>query len=370
MAKRDYYEVLGVGRSASTEEIKSAYRKAALRYHPDRNPGDRSAEENFKEAAEAYAVLSDPQKRGRYDQFGHEGIAGAGGVDFDASVFGDFADILGDFFGFGDIFGGAGRRRRGPHRGADIGYDLELTLEEAVFGKEAEIRLVRTEACPRCGGSGADSPTDVVACQACRGTGQQTFHRGFLTISRTCGTCRGRGRTIRRPCGDCHGAGQVRRDHALTLRVPPGVDTGSRLRVRGEGEAGEASAPPGDLYVVIHVREHEFFRRDGRHLRCDLPITFSQAALGAELKIPVMGGGTAPLKVPPGTQSGTELRLRGYGVKDGAGAGDLFVALIVRTPVKISKEGRKALQRLAATGDEELPDEDQSILAKVKDLFS
>src|SRR5262245_935771 len=222
MAKQDYYEVLGISRQATPEEIKSAYRKAALKFHPDRNPGDKDAEESFKIAAEAYAVLSDPRKRERYDRFGHEGLGGASVSDIDASVFSDFADILGDFFGFSDMFGHPARRRRGPQRGPDVALEMELTLEESVFGKEAELDLVRQEACGKCGGSGAATPADVVTCPTCRGTGQQAFQQGFLTIARTCGTCRGAGRTVRRPCTECRGAGRIRRERKVTVRIPSG----------------------------------------------------------------------------------------------------------------------------------------------------
>jgi len=371
MASRDYYEILGVAREAGAEEIKSAYRKAALQHHPDRNPGDHKAEEAFKEAAEAYAVLSDPAKRALYDRFGHQGVAGAsgGGPQFDEAVFGDFADILGDLFGFGDPFRRGGRRR-GPQRGEDLRYDMELSLEEAAFGKDAEVRLTRTLACEACKGAGAKSPADIVTCPSCNGTGQLAFQQGFLTIARTCGTCRGTGRSIRKPCEECRGAGQVRRDAKLTLKIPPGVDEGNRLRVRGEGGSGDVGAPAGDLYVIIHVREHPRFEREGRHLHARVAITFSQAALGGEVNVPLLGGGSAELKIPAGTQAGTEFRLRGQGIRDGSGVGDLKVRAIVMTPRKLSKEGKRALQKFSETGDEEFSEEDRSLFAKVKDFFS
>jgi molecular chaperone DnaJ len=290
--------------------------------------------------------------------------------DFDASIFGDFSDILGDLFGFGDLFGGCRRARRGPRRGADVGYDLELGLEEAVFGKEADVRLRRSEACARCGGSGAASPADIVSCPACGGSGQQAFRQGFLTIARTCGQCRGSGRAIRRVCEECRGAGQVQRDRTIRIRIPPGVESGNQMRVRGEGEGGDAGGQAGDLYVVIHVREHPVFTREERHLRCDVPVTFSQAALGAEVKVPVLGGGDTPLRIPAGTQTGSVLKVKGLGVKDGRGVGDLLVSVSVRTPTRLSKEGRKALQKLAESGDEAFSEEDRSIFGKVKDIFS
>jgi len=370
MPKRDYYEILGIGRNAAPEEIKSAYRKAALKHHPDRNPGTKEAEERFKEAAEAYAVLSDPERRARYDRFGHEGVAAGGMPDFDASIFSDFADILGDFFGFGEIFGAGRRGRRGPRRGADVGVDLALTLEEAAFGKDQEIRLPRTEDCGRCGGTGAASSSDIVSCPTCRGSGQQTLRQGFLTIARTCGSCRGTGRSIRKPCGECGGEGRVHRERVLTVRIPPGVDSENRIRVRGEGEPGEMGGPPGDLYVIIQVRDHPLFSRQGRDLLCHVPLAFSQAGLGAEIQVPLLGGGSTHFKIPSGTQTGAEFRLRGQGIKDGRGVGDLIIRVTVRTPVKLSKEGRKALQKLAESGDEAFAEEDRSVFDKVKDLFS
>lgn len=370
MPKRDYYEVLGVSRDAPPQEIKSAYRRAALKYHPDRNPGDKNAEGMFKEAAEAYAVLTDPDKRARYDQFGHAGVPAGGMADFDASIFSDFADILGDFFGLGDVFfGGSARRRRGPQRGADVGYELEISLEEAVFGKEHEIAARRAEHCPSCEGSGAASPSDLVSCSGCGGSGQQAYRQGFLTISRTCSTCGGSGRSIRNPCTECGGRGRIVRERKLKVRVPPGVETGNRLRVRGEGEQGEPGAPSGDLYVILHVRDHPFFEREGRQLFCEVPITFSQAGLGAEIEVPLLGGGSTTLKVPAGAQTGTRFRLRGHGVRDGRGAGDLHVRVLVRTPIRLSKEGREALESLASSGDETAADEERSIFDKVKNLF-
>ncbi|HXI01623.1 MAG TPA: molecular chaperone DnaJ [Candidatus Saccharimonadales bacterium] len=370
MSKRDYYEILGVSRSASAEEIKSAYRKAALEHHPDRNPGNKEAEEIFKEAAEAYAVLSDPGKRERYDRFGHRGLDQGGMPDFDPATFADFTDILGDLFGFGDFFGGRGRRAQGPRRGSDLAYDLEIDLEEAVFGAPRTLEFPRLENCSLCGGSGAASEDDVVRCPECRGSGQQTLRQGFIAIARTCPACRGAGTTVRRPCEECRGAGRRRVNRKLEIGIPAGADTGMRLRVRGEGEAGDRGAPPGDLYVMIHVREHETFVRDGRNLVCELPVTFSQAGLGAELKVPVLGGGERPLKIPAGTQGGTLFRIRGEGVRDRGGAGDLIVRVRVRTPVRLSKEGRKALEALSESGDEDLAEEDRSLFRKVKDIFS
>src|SRR5262245_4049673 len=265
--QRDYYEVLGVGRNATEQEIKSAYRKLALKHHPDRNPGDKQAEERFKEAAEAYGVLGDPEKRRRYDAYGHAGVAGAAGAGFDPTIFSDFSDILGDFFGFGDLFG---RRRGGRHRGSDLRYDLELTLEEAAFGTETHVQIPRAESCRACSGSGSAPGTQPETCPTCRGTGQQTFQQGYFTVARTCGRCRGAGRIITQECKDCRGQGRVAAERKLQIKIPPGVDTGSQLRIQGEGEPGFAGAPPGDLYVVVRVQEHPFFRREGTALHCEI----------------------------------------------------------------------------------------------------
>lgn len=370
MSKRDYYEILGVERSASAAEIKSAYRKAALKYHPDRNPGDRQAEESFKEAAEAYAVLSDPSKRQRYDRFGHEGAGFGGMPEFDPSIFADFGDILGDLFGFGDLFGGLGRRSTGSRRGADLAYDLEIDLEEAVFGGEHSIKIPRRETCSGCEGSGAASPADVVRCSACGGAGRQTFRQGFLSIARTCSSCGGAGTTVTKRCEECRGEGRLLREREMEVRIPAGAGTGDRLRVRGGGEAGNPGAPPGDLYITIHVKEHDVFQREGYHLVCTRPLTFSQAALGTDLEVPLLGGGERALKIPPGTQSGSLFRIRGEGVRDRRGTGDIIVRVMVRTPTRLSSEGRAALEALAASGDEDSGQEDRSIFQKVKDMFS
>ncbi|HET7746015.1 MAG TPA: molecular chaperone DnaJ, partial [Vicinamibacteria bacterium] len=280
--KTDYYEVLGIAREASEAEIKSAYRKLALKHHPDRNPGNKEAEEKFKEAAEAYAVLSDPDKRQRYDAYGH---AGLGGAAFDPNAFSDFADILGDFFGFGDLFG---RRRSGPRRGGDLRYTLDLTLREAAFGTETQIQVPRSETCADCKGTGAAPGTSPSTCPSCRGAGQVTFQQGFFSVARTCGRCRGGGQVIATPCPKCSGEGQVAVERKLQLKIPAGVDTGSQLRIPGEGEAGMAGGPAGDLYVVVRVEEDEVFKRDGTTLYCEIPVTVAQAALGATLEVPTL----------------------------------------------------------------------------------
>lgn len=366
--KRDYYEILGISKSASLDQIKSAYRKAALQHHPDRNPGDKEAETRFKEAAEAYAVLSDPDKRQLYDRFGHEGLAGVAG-GFDPGVFSEFEDLFGGIFG--DLFGVDPRRgRHGARRGRpgdDLRYDLEIDLEEAVKGKETQVRIPRTETCPRCEGRGAESEADVVACRACGGSGQQRYSQGFFTIARTCAQCRGAGRVIRKPCPECHGAGEIQRERTLKIRIPAGVDTGSRLRLTGEGDAGSAGGPAGDLYVYLSVREHPVFRREGGDLVCTVPVTFSQAALGTRIDINIFGQ-TERIEIPAGTQSGQLVRLAGKGVPDvnGYGRGDLLAEIVVRTPGRLSREGRRLMERLSELRDDELPTADRRRLDQMK----
>src|SRR5439155_3461282 len=312
--KRDYYEVLGVGRSATEQELKSAYRKLALQHHPDRNPGSAEhATEKFKEITEAYSVLADPQKRAAYDRWGHAGVTGSGGFQPDASIFTDFEDIIGDFFGFGDIFGGGQGRRTRAQRGVDLRYDLEISFEEAAFGLETKIKIPRTEACSTCHGTGAKRGSQPVACSACRGRGQIRHQQGFFTFARTCPQCGGTGQVIPDPCPQCHGEGRVRQEKVLGLKIPAGVEDGTRLRVTGEGEAGTRGGPPGDLYVVLQVREHQFFERRGNDLYCTIPVSVSQAGLGAELKVPTLKG-EERLGLPEGTQPGSVFRLRVKGV--------------------------------------------------------
>jgi molecular chaperone DnaJ len=367
MSKRDYYEVLGVPRNASDQEIKSAYRKQALKYHPDRNAGDKEAEERFKEAAEAYGVLGDPDKRQRYDTFGHAGLGGAAG--FDPTIFADFGDILGDFFGFGDVFG---RRRGGPRRGADLRYNLELTFEEAAFGTEAAIQIPRAETCETCGGSGAAPGTQPVACPACGGSGQVTFQQGFFSVARTCGRCRGAGRIVTAECKTCHGQGRIAVERKLQIKIPPGVDTDSQLRISGEGEPGAAGGPPGDLYVVVHVKEHELFKRDGSNLFCEVPVSVTQAALGASVEVPTLDGGRTKLQVPEGTQPGTVLRIRhqGFPHLGSKGRGDLHVLIRVVVPRHLSSEQKKLLEQLGRTLPvPDLNDRDRSLLDRMKDLL-
>ena len=338
MSKRDYYEVLGVSRTATDVEIKSAYRKLALKYHPDRNPGDHAAEEKFKESAEAYSVLADADKRHLYDRYGHAGLGGAATGGFDPTVFTGFEDILGglgDIFGLGDVFGG-GRRRGGVQRGADLRYDLEISFDEAAKGTETSVQIPRLESCESCSGSGAAPGSKATTCPQCQGRGQLRYQQGFFTVARTCGQCRGTGSVIAKPCSTCKGSGRVQKERKLTVRVPAGIATGQRLRLSGEGEAGGPGGPPGDLYVVIHVQEHPFFQRDGNDLYCEVPLNFPTLALGGEIRIPTLEG-DEPFKVPEGTGSGQSFRLRGRGMPDvsGRGRGDLFVTVKVITPKKL-----------------------------------
>jgi molecular chaperone DnaJ len=368
---RDYYEVLGVPRNASEQEVKSAYRKLALKYHPDRNPDDKQAEERFKEAAEAYGVLGDADKRRRYDAYGHAGVSGAAGGGFDPTIFADFSDILGDFFGFGDVLGGG--RRRGPRRGQDLRYNLEISFEQAAFGTETQIRIPRAESCTECGGSGAAKGTKPTTCPTCRGTGQVVFQQGFFSVARGCGHCRGTGRIVAEPCKACGGEGQVAAERTLQLKIPAGVDTGSQLRISGEGEPGAQGGPPGDLYVVLRVQPHAFFKRDGTNLYCEMPVSVPQAVLGATVEVPTLDGGTSKLHIPEGTQSGTVLRLRGQGVPQlgGRGRGELNVLVRVVTPKRLSSEQRKLFEQLAKTLPvPDVKDEgDKSLLDRMKDLL-
>ncbi|HJX90883.1 MAG TPA: molecular chaperone DnaJ [Pyrinomonadaceae bacterium] len=371
MSKRDYYEVLGVTRSATDQEIKSAYRRLAVKYHPDKNPNDASAEEKFKEAAEAYSVLQDGEQRRRYDRFGHAGVSsGAGAGSWGAPGFGGIEDILGDLFGFGDVFGGTrtGSRRSTAQRGADLRYDLEITLEEAADGMTAQLRIPRLEGCETCKGSGAASGTQPETCQTCAGTGQVRYQQGFFSVARTCGACRGAGRVIKTPCKDCNGAGRVEREKQMEVKIPAGVETGSRLRVQGEGEAGTQGGPSGDLYVVIHVAEHEQFERQGSNLYEAVPITFAQAALGADIMVKTLDG-EEKLKVPMGTQTGTVFRLKGKGMPQlgGRGKGDLFVSVSLITPTSLTREQRRLLEQLAEVENKDL--EDKGLVDKVRDIF-
>lgn len=365
MSKRDYYEILGVSRNAGDVEIKRAYRQLAVKYHPDKNPDDPAAEEKFKEAAEAYAVLSDAQKRAAYDRFGHQGV-GSGGPGFDPG-FSNIDDIF-EMFGFGDVFGTRGGRRTTVQRGSDLRYDLEITLEDAATGKDEKLRIPRLEKCDECSGSGAEKGSSPETCSTCSGSGQTRYTQGFFSVMRTCSTCQGKGQIIRTPCKTCRGQGRVERERTIEIKIPAGVETGSRLRVSGEGEAGVNGGPAGDLYIVLHVRQHEFFERQGDDLYSVAPVTFSQAALGAELSVRTLDGEES-LKIPAGTQTGTVFRIKGQGMPSlgGRGKGDLFVAVNVVTPKSLTKEQRKLMEQLAEVEDQDLSSE--SFMDKVRSIF-
>ena len=361
--KRDYYEILGVSREASAAELKSAFRKLALQHHPDKNPGNKEAEESFKECSEAYAVLSDPDKRATYDRFGH-----AGGPAFpDGFPFGgNINDIFGDIFG--EMFGG-GRRRGSLNRGADLRYNLELSFDEAAFGTETRLRIPRAVACEACGGTGSKGRS-ASTCPTCRGSGQQRFQQGFFAVARTCTRCGGAGTVVSDPCAVCEGEGRLAGEKELLLRVPPGMDDGARVRLQGEGEAGERGGPPGDLYVVIHVRPHPIFKRDDQNVLLEIPISFTQAALGAEIDVPTLEG-KVKLKVPAATQTGRVFRLREKGIPSANGyrRGDQLVTVRVETPARLTREQRELLERFAAVSGEEQQPQAHGFFDKVRELF-
>ena len=379
MSKRDYYDVLGVARTAGESEIKSAFRKLAMKHHPDRNPGDRVAEEKFKEAADAYAVLADADKRAQYDRFGHAGVSSsAGGSGLDPTIFADFGDIfggLGDIFGFGDVFGS---RRSGVQRGADLRYDLDIGFEESARGSETTIQIPRHETCDLCHGSGAAQGSSLSVCHYCQGQGQVRSQQGFFTVARTCPHCRGSGRIITKPCPSCRGGGRVTRERKLTVKIPAGIATGQQLRLQGEGESGGPGGRPGHLFVVVHVRPHEFFRRDGVNLFCEIPVNFTTLALGGDIQVPTLDG-PEYVKVAEGTQTGTTLRLQGMGMPDvgGKGKGDLFATVQVQTPKKLSREQRHLIEELAkALPDEKFQPrphtdehEERNLFDRVRDMF-
>jgi molecular chaperone DnaJ len=374
--RRDYYEILTVERTATAEEIKSAYRKAALKWHPDRNPEKKeAAEAKFREATEAYSVLSDGQKRAAYDRYGHAGVSGmAGGGGMNQTIYEEFQDIFGDFFGFEDVFGRGGGRggRSRAQRGADLRYDMRLSFEEAAAGVNTKIRLPRQEFCAACNGTGAKAGTGVATCETCKGHGQLHYQQGFFSISRTCPSCQGAGQVIREKCPDCRGRGRVEHTKSIDVRIPPGIDSQTRLRVSGEGEPGSNGGPPGDLYIVVEVKEHPFFERRGADLYCTVPVSISQAALGAEIAVPGLAGDER-VSVPEGTQTGTIVRLKAKGLPDphGGGKGDLYISLRVVTPSKMTREQRKLLQQLGETLTvENRPAErNSSFFDKVKDIF-
>jgi len=344
--KRDYYEVLGTNRNATEDELKKAYRKLALKFHPDRNPGDKAAEDKFKEAAEAYEVLRDPQKRQIYDQYGHQGLEGAGFSGFGGfeDIFSSFGDIFEDFFGFG-----AGRRSRSrSQKGSDLRYDLKLSFMEAAFGTETDIDVNKRGICPTCGGSGCEKGTHPETCAYCKGTGQATRSQGFFTLSTTCPNCNGRGQSIPHPCPECRGAGQVMMRKKVAVKIPGGVDSGSRLRLTGEGEAGVYGGLPGDLYVFIHVEPHEYFRRDHTEIICQVEISFVQAALGDTITVPTLNG-SKPLEITKGTQPGDVFRFKGEGIPSlrSNRRGDQLIQVIIKTPVGLSKKQENLLKEFA-----------------------
>lgn len=355
MSKRDYYEVLGVSKDADAKELKRAYRKLAMKYHPDRRPDDEDAEVKFKEATEAYEVLGDEQKRQAYDQFGHAGVDGQAGGGFGGGGFGggfggggSFSDIFGD--AFSDFFGGGRGPQNGPRRGSDLRYTMELTLEEAVHGVEKQIRIPTLVACDTCDGSGAKKGTQPKTCGTCQGVGQVRMQQGFFAVQQACPTCRGQGTIVEDPCNSCHGRGVKEETKTLSVKIPAGVDTGDRIRLSGEGEAGAMGGPTGDLYVQMTVRSHEIFERDGSNLHCDVPIGFVDAVLGGELEVPTLGG-KVMLKIPAETQSGKVFRLRGKGVKSVRGGitGDLLCRVQVETPVNLNSSQKELLQEFQAS---------------------
>ena len=370
MIKADYYEVLSVERNADDQVLKSAYRKAALKYHPDRNPGDKAAEEKFKELAEAYSVLSDPQRRAAYDRYGHDGLQ-AGGANVNPDVFTEFNDIFGDFFGFSDLFGMGGKRSNPnrAQRGEDVRYDLTIDFEDAMRGSAIEIQVPRLDACGKCQGKGAE-PDGLVTCPTCRGRGQVSFQQGFFSVSRTCNQCHGQGTIIKDPCATCGGAGRVRTMHTLSVKIPAGVDNGSRLKLRGEGESAPAGGLPGDLYVVTQVEPHPIFVRENLDIICDVPISFVQASLGAEIDVPTLDG-KVKMKIPAGTQSGKVFRMKGKGVKDVQGfqQGDQHVRVSVETPTHLTAKQRELLKEFAALGGEEVNPMSKGFFDKMKELF-
>ncbi|WP_225073490.1 molecular chaperone DnaJ [Desulfuromonas sp. CSMB_57] len=368
MEKRDYYEILGVHRNASDTEIKKAYRKLALQFHPDKNAGDKEAEDRFKEISEAYSVLSDPQKRVTYDQYGHAGLGNGGG--FSSGGFGGspFEDIFGDLFG--DIFGGRARSRGRGRRGDDLRYNLSIKFEEAAFGLETKIQIPRYETCATCQGSGARPGTSPRTCQVCHGAGQVRYQQGFFSLTRPCPECGGEGQVIDQPCDDCRGSGRIRGKKTISLKIPAGVETGSRLKLTGEGEPGIQGGPPGDLYVVLSVQEHPLFQREGQDVICEIPISFPQAALGCELEVPTLTEKIS-IKVPAGTQSGKVVSLPGKGFPSlqGYNRGDQLVVLRVETPTRLTGRQKELLEEFAREGGEEVHPMGKSFLEKVRELF-
>ena len=374
MTKRDYYEVLGVEKGVGDGVLKAAYRKLALQFHPDRNPNNHEAEEKFKEAAEAYGVLSDSQKRAVYDRHGHQGLSqsAGGAAGFNPEAFTDFSDILGDFFGLNDLFGGGGRggNQNRAQRGQDVRYDLEIGFEASMRGMSADILVPRMETCSRCKASGAEPQDGLTVCPMCRGKGEVIYQQSFLSVRRTCSQCNGRGQLIRRPCIQCKGEAYIRSDRKLKVNIPAGVDTGTRLRLTGEGQPGANGGPHGDLFVVLKVEEHPVFDREGNDLHCTVPVNVAQAALGTELDI-LSFDGLKSVKIPDGSQTGSKVRMRGLGVPNvnGHGRGDLFVQLDVRVPTKLTREQRKLFEQLRESLPAQNEPHEKGLLDKVRDYF-
>ncbi len=371
--KADYYEVLTVSRTASDQELKTAYRKLAMQYHPDRNPGNAEAEEKFKECSEAYQVLSDPQKRAAYDRYGHAGVSGVGSGNGDPFAgMGDIGDIFGDFFGeMFNMGGNSSRRTSRAQRGRDIRFDHVIEFEDAVFGKEVQVTIRRAESCATCQGTGTASGRGPATCAQCQGRGQVRYQQGFFSVARTCNVCGGTGSVITDPCSTCRGDGRTEKQHALHVKIPAGVEEGTRIRYQGEGDAGRYGGPSGDLYIVLSIKPHAFFERDGNDLHCVIPISFSQAALGDEITIPTLEGDTK-LKIAEGTQSGKEVRLRGKGVPflNEHGRGDMVVQVAVQTPKKLTKIQKELLRQLGESLTVENTPTSRSLFSKVKEMFN
>lgn len=370
MTKRDYYEVLEVTRTSTVEEIKKAYRRKALQYHPDKNPDNKEAEEKFKEAAEAYSVLSNPDKRAQYDRFGHAGVSGQSfDSGFDSAIFSDFADIFEGLFGFGDLFGRSSQRgRTRAQRGQDLQYELKISFMESAFGTTSKIRIPIMETCATCSGSGAAPGTTPVTCPTCNGRGQVRYSQGFFTIARTCNHCNGTGRIIQNPCKDCHGHGRIRQERSIEVTIPGGVSTGTRLRLQGKGEAGIHNGPPGDLYILIFVEDHPFFQREGSDLHLHVPISFPQAALGTEILVPTLHG-DEKLKIPGGTQPGTVFRLKNKGFPEigSSSRGDQYVHVTVEVPKKTSRDQKKLLEELGRVANKDMEHAQEKMFQKIRD---
>jgi molecular chaperone DnaJ len=374
MTRRDYYEVLGVEKGADDPALKLAYRKMAMQFHPDRNPGNKDAEEKFKEAAEAYSVLSDAQKRAAYDRYGHAGLAatsgGGGAQGFDPNQFVDFSDILGDFF-FGDLFGNSrGNNRNRVQRGEDVRYDLEINFDDAMHGMGADIQVPRLDPCSRCKATGAEPEDGLTVCPMCRGRGEVVYQQSFLSVRRTCSQCNGRGKIVRRPCKQCKGEAYVRSNRKLKVNIPAGVDNGTHLRLTGEGQPGGNGGPSGDLYVVIKVKDHPIFDREGNDLHCTVPVNVAQAALGVDIDVLTFDG-LKVVKIPEGSQHGSHVRLRGLGVPDvnGRGRGDILVHVEVHVPAKLTRDQRRLMEQLRDTLPAENEPREKGLLDKVKDYF-